>query len=112
MAIPNFFRSYLVYILENQRNLDLAAEKELTLADVLGEQWVTICNESIREQMAAAADPSVYFDEAMGGFTTVDENTDFYINADGDAVVVFPRATVAIGAMGVVEFVCADPTNS
>ena len=93
-------------------NLDLAAEKELTLADVLGEQWVTICNESIREQMAAAADPSVYFDEAMGGFTTVDENTDFYINADGDAVVVFPRATVAIGAMGVVEFVCADPTNS
>ena len=34
-------------------NLDLAAEKELTLADVLGEDWVTVCNDAIKEQMAA-----------------------------------------------------------
>jgi len=87
-------------------NLDLSAEKELTLADVLGEHWVEICNESIRRQMAGSADPSVYFDESMGGFATVDEDTSFYIDADGNAVVVFPRGAVAIGAMGIVEFVC------
>ena len=85
-------------------NLDLAAGKELTLADVLGEDWVTVCNDSIRAQMAAAEDPSVYFDESMGGFSTVDETTQFYLNQAGNPVVVFPKYTVAIGAMGVVEF--------
>ena len=85
-------------------NLDLAAGKELTLADVLGEDWVTVCNDSIRSQIAAAEDPSVYFDESMGGFTTVDETTQFYLNEAGSPVVVFPKYTVAIGAMGVVEF--------
>lgn len=85
-------------------NLDVANDKELTLADLLGDDWVNICNTSIQKQMAASEDPTVYFDASMGGFTTVDETTSFYINADGSPVVVFPRATVAIGAMGVVEF--------
>lgn len=83
-------------------NLDLAADKDLTLRDLLGEDWVTICNDSIRTQMAA--DPSVYFDESMGGFTTVDETTSFYIAQAGNPVVVFPPYTVAPGAMGYVEF--------
>jgi len=85
-------------------NLDIAGDRELTLRDLLGDDWVRLCNESIRKQMADSADPSVYFDASMGGFTTVDESTDFYINAAGNPVVVFPRATVAIGAMGAVEF--------
>lgn len=85
-------------------NLDLANDKTLTLADVLGENWVTVCNDSIKAQIAAAEDPGVYFDESFGGFTTVDETTQFYLNEAGDPVVVFPRATVAIGAMGIVEF--------
>lgn len=89
-------------------NLDLADGHELTLADVLGDDWVQRCNASIRAQMADAEDPSVYFDESMGGFTTVDESTQFYLNEAGQAVVVFPRATVAIGAMGIVEFVIGD----
>ena len=85
-------------------NLDLAADKELTLADLLGEDWVTVCNDSIQEQMAASEDPSVYFDESMGGFQTVDESTSFYINQAGNPVVVFPPYAVAPGAMGYVEF--------
>lgn len=89
-------------------NIDLADGRELTLADVLGQDWVEICNRSIQEQMASAEDPTVYFDDTMGGFTTVDETTQFYLNADGQAVVVFPRATVAIGAMGIVEFPIAQ----
>lgn len=83
-------------------NLDLAADKELTLRDLLGEDWVTICNDSIRTQMTA--DPSVYFDESMGGFTTVDETTSFYIDQGGNPVVVFPPYAVAPGVMGYVEF--------
>ena len=85
-------------------NLDLAANREITLADLLGENWVETCNESIRTQMAESEDPSVFFSEDMGGFTTVDETTSFYINEAGNPVVVFPKYTVAIGAMGNVEF--------
>ena len=85
-------------------NLDLAAEKELTLADVLGEDWVTVCNDAIKEQMSAAEDPVVYFTADQGGFTTVDETTRFYLNEAGDPVVVFPPYAVAPGAMGYVEF--------
>ena len=85
-------------------NLDLTVDKELTLADLLGEDWVTVCNDSIQEQMAASEDPSVYFDESMGGFKTVDESTSFYINQAGNPVVVFPPYAVAPGAMGYVEF--------
>ena len=85
-------------------NLDLAADREITLADLLGENWGEICNESIRTQMAQSEDPSVFFSEDMGGFTTVDETTSFYINEAGNPVVVFPKYTVAVGAMGNVEF--------
>ena len=98
VSIANAYQESVYY------NLDVANEKELTLADLLGEDWVDVCNRSIKAQMAAAEDPSVYFDESMGGFSTVDETTSFYINEAGDPVVVFPPYTVAIGALGTVEF--------
>ena len=85
-------------------NLDLAEDRELTLRDLLGDDWVDRCNHSIQSQISAAEDSAVYFTPEQGGFTTVDESTQFYINSAGNPVVVFPRATVAIGALGVVEF--------
>lgn len=101
ISVASAYREQFYY------NLDLSAGKELTLADILGESWVEICNNSIRAHMAS--DPEVYFDETMGGFTTVDESTSFYIDENGNPVVVFPRGTIAIGAMGVVEIVCPVP---
>lgn len=85
-------------------NLDIASGRELTLKDLLGEDWAAVCNASIQKQMAEAEDPSVYFSAGDGGFTTVDENTEFYISRDGNPVVVFPPYTVAPGALGSVEF--------
>lgn len=98
VSIANAYQDRTYY------NLDLAAGKELTLADVLGEDWVTVCNESIQKQMEEAEDPSIYFDESMGGFATVDETTQFYLNEAGNPVVVFPPYAVAPGALGYVEF--------
>ena len=85
-------------------NLDIAGDRELTLRDVLGKDWVGICNASIKKQMAQSKDPGAYFSKDMGGFSTVDEKTGFYLGKQGNPVVVFPRATVAIGAMGQVKF--------
>ena len=54
---------------------------------------MNICNSSIQEQMAENTDVS-YFSEDQGGFTTVDENTSFYLDEDGSVVVVFPEGAL------------------
>ena len=46
---------------------------------------------------------------AIDGFKTVDENTNFYINADGNPVVCFEKYEVSPGFMGVQEFVIEKP---
>ena len=85
-------------------NLDVSLDRELTLQDLLGDDWAAVCDASIRAQMAAAEDPTVFFSEDQGGFAGVDRATDFYINTAGNPVVVFPKYAIAVGAMGAVEF--------
>lgn len=85
-------------------NLSLQDGRELTLADVLGDDWESICNAGIREQIANSQDPDAFFSAEEGGFTGVDTSTAFYLNESGNPVVVFPRTAVAVGCMGAVEF--------
>jgi len=85
-------------------NLDVKNDRELTLKDLLGDDWVALCNRSVKAQMAASKDPGVFFTADQGGFTTVDADTGFYINKAGNPVVVFPAYAVAIGSEGPVEF--------
>lgn len=89
-------------------NLDLAENRELTLRDVLGEDWVAVCNAAIQEQINASTDAdgfTEFFSPDEGGFTTVDETTSFYIREDGKVVVCFPRYSIAAGSAGNPEFV-------
>ncbi|SFP43359.1 Protein of unknown function [Oscillibacter sp. PC13] len=88
-------------------NLDLAENRNITLEDLLGSDWVNICNTAIQEQIDASVDSegfTYFFAPEEGGFTTVDETTSFYINEDGNPVVVFPEYSIAAGAAGIVEF--------
>ena len=90
-------------------NIDLKNEKTLTLEDILGEDYISIANESIREQMQKRMEDDenlVYWDGSDGieGFTTVDENTKFYLNQKGNPVVVFAPYEIAPGAFGAQEF--------
>lgn len=90
-------------------NIDLVNEKTLTLEDILGEDYISIANESIREQMQKRMEDDenlVYWDGSDGieGFTTVDENTKFYLNEKGNPVVVFAPYEIAPGAFGAQEF--------
>ena len=87
-------------------NLDLAADRDITLADVLGEDWVNLCNNAVEDYIAANTDAdggSLFFTPEQGGFTTVDAATSFYIGEDGAPVLVFPEYSIAAGAMGIVE---------
>ena len=92
-------------------NLDLTDSRELTLRDILGEDWVGVCNAAIQAQIDeyAAGGSIEFFPPEAGGFTTVDENTSFYIREDGAAVVCFAKYSIAAGAAGSLEFVVQPP---
>ena len=88
-------------------NLDLAEDRDITLAELLGEDWVERCNEAVRAGIAASADEegfTLFFPPENGGFTTVDGDTAFYIREDGVPVLVFPEYAIAAGAAGSPEF--------
>lgn len=88
-------------------NLNLNDGKEITLKDLLGEDYIQVANDQILAQMEErmAADENIsYFDEDMGGFQTISDTTNFYINEAGNPVVVFAKYEIAPGAMGVQEF--------
>ena len=100
-------------------NIDVAQNRELTLKDLLGGDYVNIANESIRQQMkerAAADENLVYWgvtetESGIDGFVSVDEDTDFYINADGNPVVCFGEYEIAPGFMGIQEFEIERPAD-
>lgn len=88
-------------------NLDLSENRDLTLRDYLGEDWVETCNASIQKQIDASVDEegfTFFFTPEEGGFTTVDETTGFYVREDGTVVVCFPEYSIAAGAAGIPEF--------
>ena len=84
-------------------NVDLKDNSEITLEELLGPDYIDIANESIKKQIAAD-DSGLYFDEEMGGFTTITPETKFYINEAGNPVIVFQKYEIAAGAAGMPEF--------
>lgn len=86
-------------------NLDLHTGKEVTLKDLLGDDYEALVNDSIRQQIAEREQAGEsFFAENAGGFTGITENTKFYINANHNPVVVFERYEIANGAAGEIEF--------
>lgn len=92
-------------------NIDKNTGKILTLADLFdNDKYAEAISENIKEQMRAqmAEDDTItYFlaaPEENGGFDTVTEETNFYINEKNEIVIVFDEYEVAPGYMGVVEF--------
>ena len=83
-------------------NLDIANDKDITLADVLGEDWVNICNTAVQAYIDQDTS-GLFFTADKGGFTTVDDTTSFYLNQDGSVTLVFPEYAIAAGAAGIVE---------
>ena len=109
------YLSFVVYGTENWSsayttayyyNLDANTLLDITLEDLFGPQYVEVINEQIKTQMKereAKGDES-FFGPEMGGFETITEETNFYINEDGKAVITFEKYEIAPGYMGRVEF--------
>lgn len=94
-------------------NIDLKNDTELTLETVLGENYIERCNTAIIDQIneRLTADENAAFfgygDDAdsTDGFKTITEETAFYLNEEGKAVISFPEYSIAPGYMGIQEFI-------
>ena len=88
--------------------VDLETGEDVTLQDLLGEDWKETVNASVKEQIAQRSqDPdNSYWDGSNGieGFTSVRDDQPFYLNADGNPVVMFEEYEIAPGYMGIQEF--------
>ena len=87
-------------------NIDLKDNKMVTLADVLGRDYVRIANESILRQMENMEEKEgiAFWSKSEGGFTGVTDKTVFYMNEKENPVIVFDKYEIAPGAYGKLEF--------
>ena len=86
-------------------NLDLRTGKEVTLKDLLGDEYEALANESIRQQITEREQAGEsFFAEDAGGFAGISDNTKFYINPSHNPVIVFDKYEIAPGAAGEIEF--------
>ncbi len=93
-------------------NIDLNTGNNITLKDLLGDDYINISNESIKTQIQKQieADENIsYFgygndDSNIEGFETITDETKFYINEKGNPVIVFDKYEIAPGYMGNVSF--------
>jgi hypothetical protein len=97
-------------------NVDKTTGNIITLSDIYGKDtnYIDTISEEIKQQMQdqmAADENKIYFiksDEEPSGFDKITDDTNFYINDDGNVVIVFDEYEVAPGYMGVVEFTLLD----
>lgn len=117
------YLSFVVYGTENWSsayttayyyNLDSNTLQDVTLEDMFGPRYVELINEQIKTQMKereAKGDES-FFGPEMGGFESISDETNFYINEDGKVVITFEKYEIAPGYMGIVEFEIPIPQTN
>lgn len=105
-AYENWSNAYTVQYFYN---INLQDDTEISLKDLLGEEYIQIANEQIQAQIVAD-NSGLYFEPDKGGFTTITDDTNFYINTEGNPVIVFQKYEIAAGAAGSPEFEIVRPS--
>lgn len=87
-------------------NIDIETGKELTLRDILGENFQEIIYKQIMTQLDKLdADTKSMLFPDVNVKALIDENRKFYFSADGSSLVlVFEKYEIAAGAAGQLEF--------
>ncbi len=95
-------------------NIDLHTGRDLTLEDLLGPDYLSLCNQAVEEGMARrlAQDPNAFYysleddilEDDEFAFRSIRPDQPFYINHAGNPVIVFEKYEIAPGYMGAPEF--------
>ncbi len=95
-------------------NYDLKTGETLHLSTLLGENYKEIVDQQIQTQInhrIKTEENAVFFD-GEEGFQGVDDTQNFYINKDGNIVILFDKYEIAPGFMGNIEFTLTNKINS
>ena len=88
-------------------NIDIKTGKILNLRDVLGNDYKEIIDETIYKEITERSKnpDNAYFTKEENGFDGIEnEYQNFYINENGNVVIVFEKYEIAPGYMGTQEF--------
>lgn len=87
-------------------NIDLKSGRELTIKDLIGSSYKEVVTKQIEEQLENLDEERKFylFDDIVIS-DLISENTEFFINQDGNLVVVFNKYEIAAGAAGMFEFI-------
>lgn len=87
-------------------NLDLKSGELVSLKDLLGEDYIQTVNESILSQMDAVEKEKniELWTPEEGGFTSISDQTPFYIDEEENPVIVFEKYEIAPGSAGEINF--------
>lgn len=83
-------------------NLNLVTGKELTLQELFGDSYKDIINTHIRSQIQEIKqrDKNIMFFEGNEGFTGITDDQAFYIDDQGNVVIVFEKYEISVGSAG------------
>lgn len=88
-------------------NIDIKSGKNLNLRDLLGNDYKKIVDETVYKEIAERSKnpDNIYFTKEENGFEGIEnEYQNFYINSNGNVVIVFGKYEIAPGYMGIQEF--------
>ena len=87
-------------------NIDLETGRILNLQDIFGSDYQKIIADDIDKQISKKNkdfQDSLLIDGSVIDY--IDEFQEFYINDEGQIVIVFPKYEISVGALGTLEFV-------
>lgn len=94
-------------------NLNLESGQDLTLHSLLGDDYKNIVNTQINRQIEERikTDKNAYFYDNANKFKSISEQQKFYINTNGQIVIIFEKYEIAPGYMGTLEFTLDNKVN-
>lgn len=97
---------------QSYRVLDVNQNKEVHLQDLFKDQtaYKEVINSNIKAQIAERTKKGNYFFTGEDGFNGIKDTQQFYINKNGDIVIVFNLYEIAPYAAGVIEFIIPKQT--
>jgi hypothetical protein len=89
--------------------IDLENNKLLSLTDLLGEDYKNKINEEIYNQInkRIKENNEIFFDGELG-FNGINDEQEFYLDDNGNVVIVFKKYDIAPGASGELEFIIKE----
>lgn len=93
--------------------VNLETGEDITLQQLLGDNYIELCNRQIVKQIKERQKDSnqIFFtegDDSLIGenlsFKTIDKDQKFYLNEKGNVVIIFDKYAIAPGYMGIPEF--------